>query len=74
MSPQKKVHVLASFMTSGVMSFIVTGVATWKSLGFQSSFLNDWMTAWWFAWPIAFIAITITAPQLRKLAEKLCGH
>lgn len=41
MLPARFAPVLFSLILSGLMSFIVTGVATWKALGFGAGFPGD---------------------------------
>ena len=57
---------LFALLLSGVMSFIVSGVALMRNLGEIPS-LPLWINAWLTSWLIAFPAVIIVAPLVRKL-------
>lgn len=52
---------------SGVMSLLVSGVATAKGLGITASFLVQWLSAWVISWPTAFVAALIAIPFVRRI-------
>lgn len=54
-------------LLSGVMSFIVSGIATWRALGLIDGFLGTWMGAWSVAWAVAFPTLVIFRPLVTKL-------
>jgi pheromone shutdown protein TraB len=56
-----------SLIISGLMSLLVTCVATAKNVGTGAGFAGAWMAAWAFAWPIACAAILVLAPMVRRL-------
>jgi hypothetical protein len=39
-------------LTSGFMSLLVSGVATWRALGMGDDFVTIWLRAWLSAWRI----------------------
>lgn len=69
MIPARFSHLAYSFFLSGIMSFIVTGVATFRAVGFASDLMHLWLTAWPFSWLISFPSVTIVAPLARRLSE-----
>ena len=71
MIPARYIPFIFALTTSGIMSFIVCGVATWKALGFGASFLPGWMEAWSLAWPIAFVVLLFVGPMVRKTLSRL---
>jgi hypothetical protein len=71
MIPARFAPALFGLLLSGFMSFIVSGFATWRALGLTDTFLTSWVGAWLGAWAIAFPAVLVTAPLVRKIVEKL---
>lgn len=62
---------LFSLILSGMMSFIVSGVATLRAVGLDPLVLFKWLTAWPLAWVTAFPALFLLAPFVRKLVARL---
>jgi putative effector of murein hydrolase LrgA (UPF0299 family) len=52
---------------SGIMSFLVSGVATYKAIGLPETFLAQWIAAWSFSWPIAALAAILALPLARHI-------
>lgn len=62
MIPARFAHLTFSFLLSGMMSFIITGVATFRAIGLSGETLHLWITAWPISWMIAFPAVTRVLP------------
>lgn len=71
MIPARYARALFSLIMSGLMSCIVTGIATVKTIGFGPHTAGDWMAAWLFCWPIAFIVILLMAPTVQRFVNRL---
>ena len=69
MIPTRFAHLAFSFFLSGIMSFIVTGVATLRAVGLASDLFHLWITAWPLSWMISFPAVTVVAPIARRLSD-----
>ncbi len=69
--PHRLAPFLFAMVTSGIMSLIVSGVATLKALGMPPEFLSRWMAAWANAWPIAFATLLFVAPFVRGLVSHI---
>jgi hypothetical protein len=69
--PHRAAPLLFGALTSGVMSLLISGVATWRALGFVAHFSVAWLRAWLFAWPIAFAALLVVAPVVRRVVAIL---
>ena len=54
-------------LLSGLMSLIVSGIATWHAIGLPSDFLARWIGSWLFAWVVAFPTVLVVAPIVRRL-------
>ena len=58
-------------LLSGLMSLVVSGIATWNALGFVSGLGERWMQSWVFAWAVAFPSVLVIAPLVRRLTRSL---
>ena len=54
-------------LLSGTMSLLVSGVATWRAIGLGPDFVIVWINAWLAAWPVAFVAVMVVAPAVRRI-------
>ena len=71
MIPAKYGHFLFSFLLSGKMSLLVAFIATVKTLGFPEGFIGLWLSSWVSSWVIAFPAVLIIAPIVRRIVGKV---
>lgn len=54
---------------SGMMSFLMSGVITLINTGVDRQFPGRWLAAWLVAWAVAFPLVTLLAPVAVKLTE-----
>ena len=52
--------------TSFFMTFLVTGVATWRVLGWDKAMVKMWFTSWMIAWAIAAPTMFFMMPVVRR--------
>jgi hypothetical protein len=52
--------------TSFFMTFLVSGVATYRALGYVDGVFAMWMTSWAIAWVIAFPTMFFMMPVVRR--------
>ncbi len=71
MIPARFAHLTFSFFLSGIMTFIITGVATLRAVGLTQEVIHLWLTAWPISWMISFPTVTIVAPFARRLSNWL---
>lgn len=71
MIPARFAPVLFGFILSGIMSCLVSGIATWREIGLNDLFVGSWMGAWSFGWPAAFCIVLVVAPATRRLVAWL---
>jgi hypothetical protein len=69
--PARFVQLAFSVILSGLMSLLVTGVASLKNVGFGPDLTGAWMSAWAFTWPIAGVVIHVLAPLVRRLVAAI---
>lgn len=70
MIPARLAPILVAIIVSGGMSFLVSGLATWRAIGLPPGFVETWMTSWVFAWAIAFPALMILRPIVVKFVAR----
>lgn len=71
MIPKKYGPVLFSLLLSGMMSLLVSGIATLRAAGLVDGLLDLWMSAWVTAWLIAFPTVMLVAPFTQKIVGTL---
>lgn len=74
MFPNKFAPILFGFILSGLMSLLVSGIATLRALGVVPDFVGTWMQGWLTAWAIAFPIVLVVAPLTRKLVQRLIAQ
>lgn len=65
--PARFAPVLFGFILSGLMSLLVSGIATFRNAGLVDGFLGIWISAWLPSWLIAFPVVLVVAPVARRL-------
>lgn len=71
MIPARFAPVLFGLMLSGLMSLIVSGVATVRTLGLAPGFPAQWLLSWLPSWGVAFPTVLVVAPLVRRLVARL---
>ncbi|MEM1317149.1 MAG: DUF2798 domain-containing protein [Pseudomonadota bacterium] len=67
--PARLEPIIFGLLLSGMMSFIVSGVAT--ALALRAVDMGAWISAWLSSWLIAFPAVLIVAPLVRRILQGL---
>lgn len=68
--PHRLAHVVTAFLLSGLMSLIVSGISTIRSIGWASELLGRWMSNWSISWATAFVVVLFVLPLVRWIV----GH
>ena len=55
--------------TSFFMTFLVSGIATWRAIGPGESLLGTWMIAWVIAAPTMYVMMPIVRRALARVIE-----
>ncbi len=71
MFPARAAPVLFGFILTCLMTFIVSGVATYRAVGMTEVFAGLWMTSWIASWIVAFPVVLVVGPLTRKMVAKL---
>ena len=69
--PARYAPILFGFILSALMSFLVSGIATFRNAGLVDGFFNIWVSAWLPSWLIAFPVVLVVAPIARRLVGVL---
>ncbi|MCU0831484.1 MAG: DUF2798 domain-containing protein [Rhizobiaceae bacterium] len=69
--PKRLEPVAFGFLLLGMMSLIVSGMATVLAVGIHSGFVFQWLTAWAPSWAIAFPAVLVVAPVVRRILKRI---
>lgn len=56
-------------LLSGIMSLMVSGIATWNAVGLVDGFAAKWLGAWAFAWAVAFPTLIIVRPFAQRITS-----
>ncbi|MGX5777417.1 DUF2798 domain-containing protein, partial [Methylorubrum zatmanii] len=65
--PARYTGLVMPFVLSVMMTFVVSGVATLRSLGPTSDFLATWPAAWGLSWVVAFPTLLLVLPLVRRI-------
>ena len=57
--------------TTFFMTFLVTGVATYRALGWDARMFEMWGTSWMLAWAIACPAMYFVMPLVRRALTRV---
>lgn len=71
MIPRKFEPMLFGFILSGLMSLLVSGIATIRAAGLGPGFLSLWGGSWLMAWLFAFPAVLLVSPLARRIVRSL---
>lgn len=71
MIPKKFAHALFGLILSSLMSFLVSGISTYRAVGANEHFIGLWASAWLTAWSVAFPVVLVLAPPTRRLVDFL---
>lgn len=71
MIPARFAPLLFALILSGIMSSLVTCVATLRNVGMVPDFAAVWMATWISAWAVAFPTAAIVAPLARRVVTRM---
>jgi hypothetical protein len=71
MFPKRSAPALYGLILSGLMSLLVSGISTYRAVGFSESYAGLWTSAWLTAWFVAFPVVLVVAPLARRAVSLL---
>lgn len=69
--PAQFAPIAIGFVLSCLMSFIVSGIATFRNAGLIDGFFGLWIGAWLPSWLIAFPIVLVVVPVARRIVSGL---
>jgi hypothetical protein len=69
--PARYAGLLMPLILSGMMSAVVSFIATLNSVGFVANLLSLWLSAWSVSFLIAFPTLLLVLPIVRRLVSLL---
>ncbi len=71
MIPARFAPIVFGFILSGLMSCMVSGIATLRAIGVDPGFFGQWMGSWATSWAVAFPVVLVVAPFTRRVVARL---
>ncbi|MEM6710786.1 MAG: DUF2798 domain-containing protein [Pseudomonadota bacterium] len=71
MFPARFAPYLFGLILSGMMSFLVSGIATWRAVGMSGDFVVLWLPSWLNSWAVAFPTLLVVRPFATRLVGLL---
>jgi len=71
MLPARYAPIAFGLVLSGLMSFLVSGIATFRNFGMADDFPSLWIGGWLPSWLIAFPTVLVVAPVARRIVGRL---
>jgi hypothetical protein len=65
--PHQTLRFAVPLGTSLIMTFLVSGVATVRAIGFSDAMWGKWLSSWMIAWAVAFPTMLLMMPVVRRL-------
>jgi hypothetical protein len=69
--PRKFGPVVSAGILSGLMSLVVSGISTFRAVGWVPDCIGLWTAAWLSAWLFAFPLVLVAAPLVRRFTDRL---
>ena len=69
--PAKYAAVVIPFILSFMMSGLISMINIIHNIGFVEHFAAVWISAWFFSWCVAFPAVLILLPIVRRITARL---
>jgi hypothetical protein len=74
MLPNQMAPALFGLILSGLMSLLVSGISTYRAVGFGDDLAGLWIGAWLTAWLVAFPVVLVVAPLARRAVALLVAE
>lgn len=71
MIPARYAQIAFGLIMSGIMSFVISGISTVRSLGMSMDAVVTWLTGWPVSWALAFPIVAVVAPLSQRIVRAL---
>ncbi|MFG1311592.1 DUF2798 domain-containing protein [Xanthobacter tagetidis] len=65
--PARYAGIVMPLVLSVLMTFVVSAIATARSLGLGPDFVSTWPIAWGLSWLVAFPTLLLVLPVVRRI-------
>ncbi|MFN3520800.1 MAG: DUF2798 domain-containing protein [Phenylobacterium sp.] len=65
--PARSAALVMPLILSVLMTFIVSAVSTFRSIGLSPHYPATWMGAWGMSWLVAYPALLLVLPLVRRI-------
>lgn len=69
--PARYAPLVAPMLLSLLMTFVVSGIATWRGIGLPANFVSVGWGAWGLSWVVAFPTLLAVQPVVRRLTAAI---
>lgn len=69
--PARFAPILFGALLSAIMVALVSGFVLLTSQGLRPGFIDQWLRSCLTTWPIAFVAVTLVAPWVRRVVGRV---
>lgn len=69
--PARFAPILFGALLSAIMVALVSAFVLMTSQGIQPGFASQWVKSCLTTWPVAFVAVTLVAPWVRRVVGRL---
>ena len=69
--PARYANLVTALIISLMMTCIVSGISTLRSIGFAPNFFAVWPVAWAMSWAVAFPVFLVIGPLVRRIVAAL---
>ena len=66
-----KAKFIFPIVITAIIVFVVSGVVTWKNIGFRPDYVARWLSAFVLGWPVAALTAYVTIPLARAATQRL---
>ena len=63
-------NALVPLLVSGMMTCVVSGIATVRAVGLVDDFWAQWLSSWVVSWVVAFPMLLVLQPIVRRFVDR----
>ena len=71
MIPARFAPIVFGFVLSGMMTFLVSALSTFRAVGLADGVFALWMSNWMTSWVIGFPIVLFVGPMSRRFVDRL---
>ena len=71
MIPPRFAKIAHSLIMSGLMSFLISGISSFRALGTGFDTVQAWLSGWPLTWAVAFPVVLVVSPLSHRIVKSL---